>query len=263
MSPNSSELLQMSSKTAARTWSLLNCRGSHTHTFCSSCGERGGPAQRGFVSPSGQFLSEAEMPVTGVRLPPPRTPRWPAASQVHLPPAPEPRPLRPPAGPRFVALALVLPVPCSSVGSSRTHAASTATPTLPFPIRPPPQTLMALGVAPHTCILASSLGPHPPTRDPGPSPPVPHAHAPRAAGDWKADLARPGDRGTALLSPRPLSRSQPRLPPVPCRPVDLRSPRCPATVDLPPTHQFPSPARRDTALSVTPPWDAPSNPVGV
>lgn len=138
MSPNSSELLQMSSKTAARTWSLLNRRGSHTHTFCSSCGERGGPSQRGFVSPSGQFLSEAEMPVTGVRLPPPRTPRWPAASQVHLPPAPEPRPLRPPAGPRFVALALVLPIPCPSVGSSRTRAASTGTPILPFPIRPPP-----------------------------------------------------------------------------------------------------------------------------
>lgn len=67
----------------------------------------------------------------------------------------------------------------------------------------------------------------------------------------------------ALGTAPPFPASQARLPPVPCRPVDLRSPRCPATVDLPPTHQFPSPARRDTALSVTPPWDAPSNPMGV
>lgn len=133
MSPNSSELLQTSSKMAARTWSLLNCRGSHTHTFCSSCSERGGPSQRPFVSLSGQSPCHPRGPAPTAQDSP--TGRRPAGRTCLPPPALRPLAHLPPEvcapGPRSPCLVASRPqlkdshpVPTTTPDSSLSHPSS-------------------------------------------------------------------------------------------------------------------------------------------
>lgn len=143
----------------------------------------------------------------GVRLPPPQD--CPAGWR------PARCPCRPP--PELSPFAHLLAQVCDSgPGSPRSApsrpqfgdsgSASTMSPDSPFSHPSSPPKSHRGWVSPRPCALASSLGPHPPTRVPGPRPPVPAALPTRLTplGGWKADFARTRDGGISLLRPRSL-----------------------------------------------------------